>query len=505
MNPFKKKLDDFFEISKRGSSFKIETFAGIATFLAMAYILTVNPVMMQGFGALGFDRTAALIIATAFGAIVGTLLLAVLAKVPFAQAPGMGLNAMIGGLMIAAAFGTGTAFTYQNLMAIVFLSGLIFLLVSFVPVGKNAETGEYITAREKIFDGIPPAIRSAIPVGIGLFIAFIGLQNAKVIIGDPAGTLVKLVSFNSWSNPEALALAANAVVCLFGLIVIAVLSRYKVKGAIIIGVLAATVLAMPLGVVDFDVIAGSGGVSWKFWENFGKFFSFSDTEGAFGMLFKGGFDFPANSLFTVIVLIITFSMIDMFDTIGTVVGCASNAGLIDKTGKPLNYSKIMYSDSIATVTGAVFGTSTVTTFVESGAGVAVGGKTGFTALVVAGLFLLSIFVLPVFAFIPSAAAASALVYVGVLMIGRVKDIDFHDVRVAVPAFIIIIGMPLTYSITNGIGLGIISYVLISLVCYVVDIVKFKKSAGEKPKWPISLVTGIIVVLFLLYFLLPQSI
>lgn len=508
MSKFGQKLDNYFEVSKRGSSFKVEVFAGIATFLAMAYILTTNPFMMQGFG-LSTDRTASLIIATALGALIGTLLIAILANMPFAQAPGMGLNAQIG-TIVAFGVGSGAAsirFSYANAMAIVLISGILFLLVSVIPIGKNKETGAWVTIREKIFDGIPPALRTAIPVGIGLFIAFVGLQNAKVIVDS--GTLVSLVSLSNWHLGNE---ACQAIVCLFGLIVIAVLSHCKVKGSVIIGILAATILAIPLKVAKIDVLLGKDPtVSWKFWENFGKFFSFDEAEGAFGVVFKHGFNFPSGAIITVIMLVITFSMIDMFDTMGTVVGCAANAGLVDEKGKPFKYNRIMYADSIATVAGAMLGTSTVTTFVESGTGIAEGGRTGFASIITAILFLLSIFILPVFAFIPSAAAAAGLVYVGVLMMKSVKNIDFTDVRISVPAFVTIIGMPFAYSITGGIGLGILTYIFISIICYVVDIIKFSAAknkateegaAPEKPKWPVSVITGIIGLLFIIYFFVP---
>ncbi|MDR3294168.1 MAG: NCS2 family permease [Clostridiales bacterium] len=504
MSKLNQKLDNYFGVTKSGSSVKVEIYAGIATFLAMAYILATNPIMMQGFAAtndagelfIPLARTAALLIATALGALLGTVLMAVFAKMPLAQAPGMGLNAMIGTLLLGSVFGTNS-FTYANLMLVVLLSGVVFLALSFIPAGKDKLTGNRVTIREKVFDGIPSSLRTAIPVGIGLFIAFIGLKNAQIVIADGA-TLLAIQKFNVWTLGNG---ACQAIVALFGLVVIAVLAHYKVKGAVVIGILSATLLAMPLGVVNWDMIAGNDGVSWKFWENFGKFFSLNSEEGAFGLVFSEGFKMPAGSIFSVIVLIITFAMIDMFDTMGTLVGCATNAGLVDERGKPLNYAKVMYSDSIATVTGSIFGTSTVTTFVESGAGIAVGGKTGLTALVVAGFFFLSMFVLPIFAFIPSAAAASALIYVGVLMIGQVKKIDFTNIRLAVPAFITIIGMPLTYSITNGIGLGILSYVAISVVTYLVDLIKGKKN-GKKAKWSISIVTLVIAALFLVYFLVP---
>ncbi len=504
---FLKKVDNYWGVSKLGSSFKIEIFAGIATFLAMAYILTVNPNQILNFDT-GDPKWASVFIATAFGAVIGTLLMAFLAKMPFAQASGMGLNSMTG--LVIGGFIGGISYSYGNAMLLILISGVIFLVLSIVPVGKNKDTGQLISLREKIFDGMPKAVRLAIPVGIGFFIAFIGFQNAHIIVDDQY-TLVSFVDFKNaiLNDGENVRLYANsAIVALFGLAVIAVLSHYKVKGAVIIGVLIATLLAWPLGVADINNLLGkNSGISWKFWENFKTFFSFNPDEGGvFFAAFTDGFKFPAKSLFTSIMLIITFCMIDMFDTMGTVVGCATNAGLIDENGKPNNYNKIMYSDSIATCTGALLGTSTVTTFVESGAGVAVGGKTGMTAFIAAILFLLSIFFLPVFAFIPSAAAASALIWVGVLMIKNVKNIDFHSVKNAVPAFLTIIMMVLCYSITDGIGIGIISYVVLSTIIYLVDLIKYAidKNKYEKPKWDVSIVAIVVTLLFLVYFIVPTS-
>ncbi len=221
--------------------------------------------------------------------------------------------------------------------------------------------------------------------------------------------------------------------------------------------------------------------------------------------------FPAGSVLTIIVIIISFCMIDMFDTMGTVLGCCAKADLLDENGKPIRFNRMMISDAVATCTGAMLGTSTVTTFIESGTGVAAGGRTGMTALITSLLFLLSIFVLPVFAFIPLSAAAGALIYVGVLMLSQVKNIDFHDLRVAVPAFLTIILMPLAYSITDGIGIGMITYVIINIITYVVDIIKYsvakKKGNAEvaKPTWPVSVVLAIITAFFLLYFFLPATI
>ena len=496
------RIDGYFQITKRGSTVRTEIVAGIVTFLAMCYILTVNP--NQFFYAGTADpRWTAVFMSTAFGAIIGTLLMAFLAKLPLAQAPGMGLNSLVGSIIGG---GLGFyAYTYSfslaNAMLMVLISGVIFLLLSVISIkGKSL--------RQLIFDGIPEGIRRAIPVGIGLFIAFIGFQNAKVIV-DNQYTLVDLSAFSAMFTGDAATKlnVYNALVCIFGLIVIAILSHLKVKGAVIFGILAATILGIPLGVTNLSVLTGSvDGISWKFWENFANYFA--GEHSVFAICFTEGFNFPAGSLFTVIMIVITMSMIDMFDTMGTCVGCCSAAGLMDEKGTPINYNKIMYSDSIATCTGAIMGTSTVTTFVESGAGIAAGGKTGLTALTTAIMFFLAIFALPLFAMIPSAAAASALVYVGVLMLKGVKDIDFSDVRTAVPAFLAIAIMPLGYSITKGIGMAILSYVIISVLAYLVDLVKYaacKQENKEKPEWKVSIVTIVIALLFVVYFFVPTVI
>lgn len=486
------RVDKFFGITARGSSFKTEIIAGIVTFLAMCYILTVNPNQFFYAGTAAPQWTS-VFIATAFGAIIGTLLMAFLAKLPLAQAPGMGLNSMVGSVIGGGvgAFAYSFEFSLANAMFMVLISGLLFLLLSVITVGG-------VSLRQKIFEGIPSAIRTAIPVGIGLFIAFIGFQNAKVIV-DNQYTLVDLIPFSAYGID-----VANACVCLFGLIVIAVLDKLKVKGAVIIGILAATLFGLipGIGVTNLQVVTGNvDGISWKFWENFSNYFG---DNGVFGLAFTEGWNLPAGSIMTTIMLIITMCMIDMFDTMGTCVGCCSAAGLMDEKGVPLNYDKIMLSDSIATCTGAIFGTSTVTTFVESGAGIATGGKTGLTALTTAIMFFLAIFALPVFAMIPSAAAASALVYVGVLMMKGIKNIDFTDIRIAVPAFLAIAVMPLGYSITKGIGMAILSYVVISLFYYVGSVIKYActKKDEDKPVWDISVVTLIIAALFIVYFFVP---
>lgn len=503
MKNLKNKIDKFFEIKKRKTSISVEIFAGFATFLAMAYILTVNPNSILWSGA-SDPKFASVFIATALGSFLGCLLMAFMAKMPLATAPGMGLNAMVGSIIGGS---MGYAFSYGNAMLFIFLSGLLFLFLSVIPAGTDKVTGEKISIREKIFEGIPKCILQSITVGIGLFITFIGLQNARIIVGNEF-TLVSLVDFNAAESWALGGPACCAAVALFGLIIITVLSHYKVKGSVIIGIISATVLSIPLGVTNLEVLKGTvPGISWNIWENFGNFFSMNpENGGIFAAMLKGGLSIPDGSLMTSIMIIISFCMVDTFDTMGTIIGCCQNAGLMTNEGKPVKYKEIMYADSVSSLIGSFLGTSTVTTFVESGAGVAEGGRTGLTALVTAILFLLSIFLLPLFAFIPSAAAASALIYVGVLMMKNVINIDFNNIKNAVPSFLTIVIMVLSYSITDGLALGIISFVVIDLIIYIVDTIKYKKNPkSTKPKLEINFVTLVVLILFLIYFLVPTVI
>ena len=498
---------------EKQTNVRTEIIAGIVTFLAMAYILTVNPNSILYAGTAD-PRWSSLFIATAFGAVVGTLLMAFLAKMPLAQASGMGLNSLIGGITGGGvcAFAYSYEFSLGQAFAMVLISGVVFLLLSVISIkGK--------TFRELVFDGMPTAVRSAISVGIGLFIAYIGFQNAGVIVHN-GYTQIGFVDFTNWGdqvvNVEAAtgtwAAAKTAVVALVGLFLIAILDKLKVKGAVIIGIIGATIVGIPMGVTNLSVLAGhQDGITWKFWESFGNYFAGGENSvfGSFVDVFKTGF--PAGSVFTVIMLIITMCMIDMFDTMGTVVGCCGgNRVLSDENNKPHNYGKIMLSDSIATCTGALLGTSTVTTFVESGAGVSAGGRTGLTALTTAVLFFLSMFAMPVFAVIPGAATASALIYVGVLMMkNNIKSINFSNAVNATSAFLTIAVMVLSYSITKGIGVGMISYTLMATVSFVIEAIKYgvtkkKNPKAEKPVWSVSVVALIVTALFLVYFFVPTK-
>ena len=493
-----------FDPVAKQTSIKTEIVAGIVTFLAMAYILTVNPAQIL----VGADAAywPSVFIATALGAIIGTFLMAFLAKMPLAQASGMGLNSLLGGLVALWAADTyGVQFTLGQAFMMVLISGVLFLALTLIKIkGKSF--------RELIFDGMPVPVRGAISVGIGLFIAYIGFQNAGIIVQNDY-TQVALVDFTNWGeqivndgNPASLA-AKTAIVALIGLFLIAILDKLNVKGAIIIGIVAATIVGIPFGVTDLSVLKGDGGISWKFWENFANFFTGDKTVfGSFIDVFKDGLVPEGGSVFTVIMVIITMCMIDMFDTMGTIVGCCGgNRILSDENNKPYNYDKIMISDSIATCAGAMLGTSTVTTFVESGAGVSAGGRTGLTSFTTACMFFLAMFAMPVFAVIPGAATAAALIYVGVLMMkNNIKNIDMKDAVSATAAFLTIVVMLLSYSITKGIGIGLVTYTVMSAIAYLVGLVKYAIDKKEKPAWNVSVVALIVTALFCVYFFVPVT-
>ena len=482
-----------FDPVAKQTNVKTEIIAGIVTFLAMAYILTVNPAQILVSPDLG-AYWPSVFIATALGAIIGTLLMAFFAKMPLAQASGMGLNSLLGGLVALWAADTyGVRFTLGQAFMMVLISGVLFLILTLVKInGKSF--------RELVFDGMPVAVRSSISIGIGLFIAYIGFQNAGIIVADPY-VQVGLVNFTSFEACK------TAIVAFIGLFLIAILDKLNVKGSVILGIIGATLIGIPFGVTDLSVLAGEGGISWKFWENFANFFAGENSVFlSFVDVFKEGLVPEGGSVFTVIMVIITMCMIDMFDTMGTIVGCCGgNRILSDENNKPHNYDKIMISDSIATCAGAVLGTSTVTTFVESGAGVSAGGRTGLTSFTTAVMFFLAMFAMPVFAVIPGAATAAALIYVGVLMMkNNIKSVDMDDAISATSAFLTIVVMLLSYSITKGIGIGMVTYTVMSLVAYLINLIKYAIDKKEKPVWNVSVVALIVTVLFCVYFFVPVT-
>ena len=444
--------DKRFRYTEMGSSLKTEVVAGLTTFLAMAYILIVNSGMFASLGSVSFD---AMYVTTALSAIIGTVLIGLLSNLPLAQAPGMGLNAFF---VYTVCMTLG--FSYANALVFVLLDGIIFVLLT--------ATG----LRKIIFDAIPHVVKAAIPAGIGLFIAFLGLQDAKLVIPSES-TGVTLASFNllggaGWGAVMPL------IVAVFSLLLIAVLSHKKVKGSILWGILGGTGLYYILGFTVKDFYKGFA--ETLSFDPFKPFSAFASE--AFGKVFTEGFDFSAylsadgHSVGGLVILFITtalaFCMVDMFDTLGTLYGACRGGNLLVKNDKGElevpNMDRAMMADAIATCTGSVLGTSTVTTFVESSAGVAAGGKTGVTSLVTAAAFAAALFFAPIAKLIPPYAYGAALIYVGVLMIGSVKDIDWKDVSVSVPAFLTIAMMPFTYNISYGIAFGLFSYVIIKAFC-----------------------------------------
>ncbi len=447
-------MDKFFGISERNSTVRAEIIGGLTTFFAMAYIVFVNPNQVAAEGAngwlaeLGADAAAlgqiwnSVYIASILAAVIGTLMMALYAKLPFAQACGMGLNAFFCTCFISAAFfaGEDVITGYHSGMVIIFLAGAVFLILSV--------TG----ARQYIAKTMPECLKKSIPAGIGLFIAFVGFQNAGIIQANPY-TLVQFVDIHGgeWET------VAPALTALIGILVIAILGKYNVKGNIILGIIVSTVVYYVfMGTVPSMDISHIG----RSFKDFGEIgitglFSAEAWSAAFSSKHIG-------SVFNAIILIITFCLVDMFDTIGTLYGTSAQAGMLDENGDPINVNKAMTSDSVATVAGAVLGTSTCTTFVESAAGVAAGARTGLASLVTAICFAICLFLTPLASIIPSAATAPALIYVGVLMLKNFSLVDMDDLRSAVPAFLTLVMMPLTYSISNGIGIGAIAYVIITL-------------------------------------------
>lgn len=456
---FSQKLDNFFEISARNSTVKTEIMGGLTTFFAMCYIMFVNPSTMSGGGDPRIFN--AIFIATAIGAIVGTLLMALYAKMPFAQASGMGLNAFFFTSFMLAGFGNAKPFTpdaYAAGLSIIFVSGLVFMFLS--------ATG----LRRKISESLPICLKKAIPAGIGLFIAFIGLKGAGLVQFNPY-TLVQVGNWNLFNGVNAVLNTvtgeiehlpvtwysiAPAVAALGGLLLIGALSKTKAKKAnVIIGILATTVLYYLFNIGNNAAYAvfttGLSNPADAF-KDFGEL-------GVQGW-FKGFSFFTSETVLSAILLIITFCLVDMFDTLGTLQGTASEAGMLDENGNPHNLGKCLMADSTATVVGAMMGTSTVTTFVESASGVSAGARTGLSSVVVAVMFFIAMFLSPLADIIPGAATAPALIYVGVLMMKNFKDVDFSDLTTTIPAFLTLIMMPLTYSISNGIAFGMISYMIL---------------------------------------------
>lgn len=429
-------FEKFFQLKAHGTNPKTEVLAGITTFLTMAYILAVNPSILS---AAGMDQ-GALFTATAVASIVGTLAMALLARLPFAQAPGMGMNAFFAFTVVL-----GMGYSWQFALTAILIEGVLFFIMNVFNV------------REAIVNAIPNTLKHAISAGIGLFIAFIGLQNAGLVIKDEA-TMVQMGDITQ----------GTALLAMIGLVITSVLLILKVKGALLIGIIATAVVGIPMGITQFtgvmDVPPSPAPLFFKF-------------------------DFSQVFTFDMLVVTFTFLFVDVFDTVGTLIGVCSKADMLDEKGQIPNVKKAFYADAIGTTSGAIFGTSAVTTYVESASGVSEGGRTGMTALVTAACFALALFFAPLFLSIPGAATAPVLVLVGLMMLSPVKDIDLDNYAESVPAFLCIIAMPLMYSIAEGIALGLISYVLLNVISG-----KYKK---------VSISMYVLAILFILNYIFIQ--
>lgn len=432
-------MESFFRLKEHNTTVKTEVLAGITTFMTMAYILAVNPGMLS---ATGMDA-GGVFTATVVSSMIATLIMALYAKYPFALAPGMGLNAFFAFTVVLGPMGK----SWQFALTAVLIEGIIFILLSF------------IKAREAIFDSIPTNLKHAVSVGIGLFIAIIGLSGAGIVVPGN-GTVLALGDLTSGSVAVALA----------GIIITGYLLAKNVSGAILIGIISSTLIGIPLGVTmipeGFSILSLPPSLS-------NVAFKFVGMEEILSM--------------EMVVVVFTFLFVDIFDTVGTLAGVSSKAGFLDKDGKLPRVGKALMADAIGTVAGACLGTSTVTTYVESAAGVAGGGRTGLTSLATSAMFALALFFAPLFTMIPAAATGPALIIVGLFMMSPIKKINFDDFTDAIPAFLTIVMMPFAYSIADGIVFGMVSYVILKLL------------TGRTKE--ISKVMWLLAVLFVLKFVL----
>lgn len=454
-------LERVFKLQENHTNAKTEIMAGITTFMTMAYILAVNPSILS---ATGMDANA-ILIATSLSAFIGTALMALLANYPFALAPGMGLNAYFAYTVVLK-----MGYTWQMALMAVFAEGLIFIVLSLTNV------------REAIFNAIPATLKSAVSVGIGLFIAFVGLQNAKLIVNSDS----TLLTYQSFKGETFHSVGVGAILALIGVLIIAVMLVKKVKGAILYGILITWILGIVCELCGVYIPDAEAGMYSVIPTSFVSF-DFSALGQTFGQVFK--VDFSGLNVLDFFAVMFAFLFVDLFDTLGTLIGVASKADMLDENGRLPRIKGALLADAIATSAGAVLGTSTTTTYVESASGVTEGGRTGLTAMTTGVLFLLAVIFSPLFLTIPSFATAPALIVVGFYMLGAVAKIDFDDLSDAIPAFLTIVAMPLAYSISEGIVIGVISWTLLNLI------------TGKAREKKISPLMYVLTVLFILKYIL----
>ena len=472
-------MEKIFKLKANGTAVRTELLAGLTTFMTMAYIIALNPNLLTGFGAEGQNLWNGVFLATCIASAVGMFVMAFCANKPFAMAPGMGLNSFFAVVVgnIAAMTGMSYLESFRSALVIIFIEGVVFIILSLFSV------------REKIVEAIPLGVRLGIAPSIGLMLMNIGLGSNVSLYSENGGPFFAMRDFFGALTPKVArdamgsgysVMVLSVVTMLIGLFVIVILAHYGVKGAVLVGMLCASVIywageALFLHINPFESLKGASFVP--------PFKDMAETT-LFRLDFAG---FLKIGWFTAITLIITFCMIDMFDTIGTLVGTASRAGMVDKDGKMPQMKEALLADAVGTVAGSVTGTSTVTTFIESASGVEAGGRTGLTALTTGVLFLLCMFIAPIAALIPAAATSAALIYVGVLMLAGLKKIDLDDMSQLLPVALMLIAMPISGSIGHGIGLGLIAYTVL-------------KVATGKAK-EVSVLTYVISLLFIVKFFL----
>ena len=474
-------FDKLFRLKDNGTTVKTEVIAGLTTFMTMAYIIALNPNLLTGFGAEGANLWNGVFLATCIASAIGSLCMAFLANKPFVMAPGMGLNSFFAVVVANIVAITGFSYlqSFQAALVIIFLEGVIFLILSLLNV------------REKIVEAIPLGVRLGIGPAIGLMLMNIGFGSNVSLYTDKGGPFYMMRDFFGALTAKSIyetmgdsgfgTMILSVATCFVGLFVIIAFDHLKVKGSVLYGMLIASVVYW---IGDFAILGQNPFASLATASFLPPFKDMAETT-----LFKLDFaGFAQIGWFTVVTLIITFCIIDMFDTIGTLVGTASRAKMLDATGKMPKMKEALISDAVGTLAGSVTGTSTVTTFVESASGVEAGGRTGLTALVSAVMFLLCMFIAPIAAIIPAAATSSALVYVGILMLSNLKKVDFEDITQSAPVAIMLLAMPISGSIGHGIGLALISYTLIK-VC-----------TGKAKE--VSVLTYVLSAIFLIKFFIP---
>ena len=457
-------LEKVFKLSENKTDAKTEILAGITTFMTMAYILAVNPSVL---GATGMD-SGAVFTATALAAFIGTLLMAIFANYPFALAPGMGLNAYFAYTVVL-----GMGYSWEYALTAVFAEGIIFILLSATNV------------REAIFNAIPQNLKAAVSVGIGLFIAFIGLQNAKIVIGG--STLLQLFSVDKYNEVNGVNASFNDVgitvlLAIIGIIITGILVVKNIKGNILWGILITWILGIICQFAGLYVPNADLGF-YSLLPDFSNGLSIPSLSPIFCKL-----DFSGIFSLNFVVILFAFLFVDLFDTIGTLIGVSAKADMLDENGKLPRIKGALMADAVATTVGAVIGTSTTTTFVESASGVSEGGRTGLTSVTTAILFGLSLFLSPIFLAIPSFATAPALVIVGLYMLTNVTNIDFNDMSEAIPCYVCIIAMPFFYSISEGISMGVITYVALNLI------------TGKAKEKKVSILMYVLAILFILKYI-----